>query len=706
MKSLRILASILLLCAVGLVFYLLQVDRTEKIQSLAREAGNAMDTGRWEAARGLVEEAVRINSDHPLSLYLQARLKVYRDGDLQEAAPLVASIEDPSGFSPSQFYHLSLAAMDTDQVDLGKTFLKSFEEAYPGHPLLLKANGIFFMQEENYEEAMDLFQEAYDQGLDDPQIKLILARFYRESESVTDRIQAKTLYREMAEEPTSSGFSAYLELLGSDRLPKSEEETLHYLDAIAEHPYFRSENNAYLRDPDYARPLIARLSTVRPEAAMHACEQFLESESATWEDRVLAARIFLLNQALPKARELIASMAKTKPEDPEVQVLSTFLLFLESGYEEAFQKIEEYEMAGNDSDTVIDMARFVLNNRSEDLAPSEMNHLLDFIINHPNSGPNLKLSAWSERIRMEPLKKEALYREAISSMEAYPLELAQWLNREKRYSDTIELLSEVNLVESREFYSPLFLALLQTGNYKQAETLLHRMEDSLNSDQRYLSRLLYARKTENDSLFRQTWEEAFQYSRESVNLKLALSLADFAHQAGEEESAYQAYKFAFKNNYLPSPQAWARAFSYCHKRESAEFIKEMATRAAEKFPENPVFANNLAYVSFLLNQDSEKYFERMENLVNANPDFLPYRMTLGLGFLRQGKPEEALRLVQDLDLNWNEQSDQTRMLMAVILAANERRAFANSFVENINSDRLMASEQKLLAQFFPDFTGN
>ena len=112
---------------------------------------------------------------------------------------------------------------------------------------------------------------------------------------------------------------------------------------------------------------------------------------------------------------------------------------------------------------------------------------------------------------------------------------------------------------------------------------------------------------------------------------------------------------------------------------------------------DPSHTNNAAYLNFLRGRNIEKYIDRMEQVVEANPDRGTFRMTLALGNLRAGRPREALRLAEETPLDWSEAGASSQAIYAAVLAANDREAFASSLISRIDRSRLLAEEWELVS---------
>lgn len=705
-KLLLISIPVLLICA-GLAFYLIRVSSQESITTLSQETIVLLESGNLEGADQILKQLNNLDPEDP-----GVRLaRIYREFLKGEKEPEafqeeLKAIEPNDRFTPAMFYRISRLAMETGNIDLASPFIDHFFQAYPGHPLFHKTVAIQALLQKEYTLALNELEKALDAGLDDVETKLLLARILRESAIISDRLNAKVVYRQLAGDKTAIGFSALLELLGSSTLPRSAEETQYYLKAVIGHPFFKKPDNPFLSDPVFAGPLARSLASSFPGDALFVFRQLIDADKATVEDRKLATLLFIQEKQFSQAEMNLEALTDQLEDHPDVQALRVYLLFEKKQFEEAFRALDKISPSSDANSFLLPVIQSVLASKASDLTPSETKRLYRLILDFPRSTPETRIAAWTQIIAREPLYEEDLFREAIQDLEEHPLRLARWLNLNQRFDLTLEILNLEDIQENPESFSPYFAALLGNEQYSRAEEILVSMRSDLREDQYLLARVLYWMSRDNPEEFKEAWDEAYEYSRSLRNSKLLLSLADFAHRLELPERAYRAYKQCFLENYLPELRHWLRAFVYCFPREDLNFLKELSARAHMRYPGNPTLVNNLAYLHFLEDQNVDAYVSQMEEIQESYPDELIFRLTLGMGYLRQNQEEKALALIRNVNVNWSQESNRSQMIIAAILVANDQVAIAGSFISQLDTESFLQEEKEFYDSYFSSFTNN
>jgi len=116
----------------------------------------------------------------------------------------------------------------------------------------------------------------------------------------------------------------------------------------------------------------------------------------------------------------------------------------------------------------------------------------------------------------------------------------------------------------------------------------------------------------------------------------------------------------------------------------------------DSYPGEPIYLNNLAYFKFLAGEDLDKFVDLLRPLAKNYSDILNYRMTLGLGLLKSGRHNEAMRLMQSPPIDFNKTSTQGQVIYAAILIANNQQFVAEGLISSINQDELIPEESALI----------
>ncbi len=688
----------------GLAFFLINQQSKENAYSLIRETFAALEAGGLEPVEN---EVRRIESEYgswPEARFLALVVDLV-EGVLnpEDAGERLREIVPTPNFSPLMHYRLVRTALDGNHPDLVESFLGGFFQRYPGHPLFHKAVAFKALRDEDLNLALLELEKVEDAGRADDETKLLLARILRESPAMVDRLKAKVIYREMAREKGSIGFAAALELFAAQQVPRSAEESVRYLEQLTEHPYFLNPENEYLADPDYGRALAKVLSAYNPPAALHVLSRMEEGGTRSLEDRKLQIYLLIQDENLRTADRKLDSLEAEFENDPDLEALRAYYYFLNREIDAAFSFIAQKDIHTDGSAYFLSILQAVQQARAEDLVNSEVKAINEYILDLPETTPQQQIFAWSRILAIQPLYRDELLQEAIAGLSDHPLLVADWLNENGRYAETLEVLSEERVREDPAFFNPYFIALIGEDRTMEAEAILESMSSRLSEDDVLLARVLFQARADDEATFVRAWDEAYSHALTVKNSNLMLSLAQYAHQQDFEERAYRAYRQCFLDNFLPGLEDWLRSLAYCFPREDFDFLVEIATRTAERFEKNPIVINNRAYLAFLQGEEVAGYVEQLEDLVDSFPQSVNLRMTLAMGYLLQEKEEDALELVQDLVVDWNEESEQSQMILAATLSANNQRAFANTFISNIDPAAFISEERDYFETFIPGF---
>jgi hypothetical protein len=123
---------------------------------------------------------------------------------------------------------------------------------------------------------------------------------------------------------------------------------------------------------------------------------------------------------------------------------------------------------------------------------------------------------------------------------------------------------------------------------------------------------------------------------------------------------------------------------------------QIAESLADKYSSNPDNINNLAYFNFLLNRNLDQSLEISRNLTTKYPAVYSYKLTLALGLLKNGRTNEASRLIDDSRIELTSLGSRGKMIYAAILAANGQEAIARGLVQNIDMSELIPEEAALI----------
>jgi hypothetical protein len=178
------------------------------------------------------------------------------------------------------------------------------------------------------------------------------------------------------------------------------------------------------------------------------------------------------------------------------------------------------------------------------------------------------------------------------------------------------------------------------------------------------------------------------------------------------------YKLRFVANFAEQSRATAAAlkaydqlarfpehadFAYLGIQRVSQKIGETTTqrtamaKIVARAPDDPNAADQLAYLSLLLNEDVDKNFATAKKLAEQYPNRLAFRVTAALGYLRRHDAASALaQFNAPAPIDWKKTLPSWRAVYAAALLASDRNNEARDIIATIPRDRLNAQERELI----------
>lgn len=192
------------------------------------------------------------------------------------------------------------------------------------------------------------------------------------------------------------------------------------------------------------------------------------------------------------------------------------------------------------------------------------------------------------------------------------------------------------------------LLLYNDGRYSAAlETFLAEETDPAEDPElAYYMGLCHARLSETEEairLMRQVLRQDSHLVRlYQSRMLLSWLLVEIDDIEGAEQQLREVLQEGFE-----SPQTWS-ALGYCQwRRNRTDLALESYREALKLDDENPNAANGLGYLLADLGGDPDEAVELCRKAVEANPDNMAYRDSLGWALFRAGKTKEAIQYLTE-----------------------------------------------------------
>lgn len=594
--------------------------------------------------------------------------------------------------------HLSDTAWElflNGSTDSGVAALRLARDLYPNDPDVLGISGVIAYRSGEREAARTLLNEAVSWGLDRPVVTFYLGGLLVQSDSAADRLRGKQLLLKVLESATADyAERAGLALLTNRTVALIPEEIRTVYETLAERNVFTGDNPNL---PAPALRLLAnRLAPTLPEAALQMAELLLESPDSTQEDHLGFIRLAQDMGEMAKAREWMDKLPEDALQSPAGHLLTIVQQFLEEKYSTALQGLRKQVNSNPAQEGLRDAFRSIL---QRDLPVGTESDILELYLLLPELPYLSALYAVDRLLAISPLQTEEWVQYAIEQLlPRKTLSTGEWLLLKDQAEPLIRELEERGEL-SRDETLALLKAYLQEEQAPQAEQLLQESRSRFDTTiASFFEARVYHQLDQPERAFN-AWMDAERGATASDRFPLLKQLGFLALEMGRSINALQTLQTAFSAGMDFSEREAARLLQLSLDYGTLAQTIPIAAYLAEKFPQNPVHINNLAYFHFLDERNLEEGIASMEKLVEEYPERQAYRLTLALGLLKAGSFNKANRLIESGQIDWNEVGERGQLIYAAVLAANDQRVVAQGLLQNIDPENLIPEERALMPSF-------
>lgn len=465
-----------------------------------------------------------------------------------------------------------------------------------------------------------------------------------------------------------------------------------------------------------------------PRVAVPLWEQVVVLSEGAREDRRALARVAVRTGQLPLAEEQVAALREL-PVEPEDLVIEATLRQREQRFEEAMEVADELlahpgvrpldelfyvQLTQLHPEVEVQLAGLArlwgLLEREDDLALTAVGSLaqlpqgradLERLIARLESAAELDRS--QQLLRLSLLWRLPETEGVVIASAAGALfdlnrpedrtELGQWLNGQGLFEASLRLVSEEQAKERRDWLLIHLDALARTGQWVQAEAILRSPRLPLEEPLRelFLMRSWLAREDARRAGL--AWDRALAAA--GMDLETLWTLAQYALRLGLNDFARGALERLARR-----PEGMQVAYGVllelARQERDTVRLRELYERMRREFPADQAIRNDYAYLRLLLDREVEDARAEAEALVESDPRFLAFKVTLALGMLRSDEAERGARLLAGVPVNWREMPAPWRAVLAGCLHGFGQTKMAERVGEGIDPGTLLAEEAALL----------
>lgn len=479
--------------------------------------------------------------------------------------------------------------------------------------------------------------------------------------------------------------------------------------------------------------VVARLYTIAGQPnAVTFWENLRATGKATTEDRRELVRAGLRFGKTAVVRDEVFRLANAQPvEAANVRLAAEFFLFTGDRtnaiiYARALAKLEEnpaselilaQSLVASGNPAEQSQARGILTRlagltnetgleaqvtlaRAGLVSDEAMPQLIDGLLKHPQRKLPHRLLAEELRLRLRPQDRassvDAFVKEYAAGALSNRVEVARWLNRQKEFARTIDLLPPTDAVTDRDAFLARLDALAALGKWRELKSELSGEATPVEA---VLKELFLARAARE---LKQLPEADAHWRRVQLELssqpEAMLYVADYAEKIGEIEEARKAYdRLAALPEY--ADRAFAGMIRLAEQTGGTRTLREIMRDLSARHPDDPAPANDYAYLNLLLNERLESSKETAQKLYDANPNVLAYRITLALAHLRLNEPAKARTILDGLNVDWTQVRPGWQAVHSAARAAAGEASLARALARQIPLAGLKPEERMLIQPF-------
>jgi thioredoxin-like negative regulator of GroEL len=585
---------------------------------------------------------------------------------------------------PDLLASVALAELREGRLDTAGKVLNISLARQPNHALSIGIKGIELalrdqpLKARTCLERADLWQQA------NPWIDHALGSLLVEFPSTADRSRGKWLLkRTINSNHPELRFKAAQRILTDPSIPLLAHEIEAYLPILQEASAFERMTTKQL---SFLTQRIAPISPIHG----HAIAQYLTSHQSESLDKQVALANWFLTAGFG---DLAADLMQQHPHEGEsIHALRILHFVASNSAEEAVTLLKE-NPGQLDPEDVRNLFTRIL--PTAQLSLSTEASLIEQILKNETISPPHGIALLSRLIELRPLHLDRWAEFAKNKyLSTYPSATIRWLIS-LGFIDMAKACVE-RMPDSHNKSLLKFELHIATGHYAEASKFLKDNEELFTQSTVAYYKCLIAYHVEEVPVEEKAFVQAHQAGRQSGDYPTLVKLSVLSYAANQPSVAYASLLEAYDAGYPLSLQSILFLQDLSFREAGAHAALRIAAKMQKAFPENPHSINNFAYFSFLTNQLNSSLLRKMEKVVNDEPDIVEYRLTLALGFLLTERPQEALRLIESVPIDWNRLSHRSRLIYALILKGDRQDLAAAGLAASIESTDLVHEELLLL----------
>lgn len=400
----------------------------------------------------------------------------------------------------------------------------------------------------------------------------------------------------------------------------------------------------------------AYLNLNRGKDASSLMEELL-TESAPDEDLMkLATLVWGESRHKDQLLRPLKAYAEKHPEDSAHQLrLARVQIESDEPNERTAGLRRAWQVAAEDTETGLAALEYITT--LESLPAEENARLIQRLRQHPSAGPQHEAQALARQARLDPANKPHYVREALAQAEGKKREEllphVRWLIEQKQFAQVLSVLSEAEAKTYQPLLENYLTALTMLGRFSDLERLVNDPEvhKLLNQTMRafYRAHLAFVTRKPPTEV-----REALILAKSAAEVEkrgeICLRLAEYAEQRGHMDIAQDAYKSASQMS-RTERAGYLGLLRASEANGNTPLFLEAARSSVERWPDDPLFVERLAYAHLIVGHQIEKSLSDLQRLLEQRPDDPARQLMLALAYWRLGDAATASASLTKADLS-------------------------------------------------------
>ena len=221
---------------------------------------------------------------------------------------------------------------------------------------------------------------------------------------------------------------------------------------------------------------------------------------------------------------------------------------------------------------------------------------------------------------------------------------------------------------------------------EKAEALLREAPDGLNPSTMYSLQAIVAAANGKAANSANWWERAMRQAKLASGRNDLMSVARLAASMGNEKVRIEAVTEALQRpSLVPIPAADVSfIFSHLVDEGADQDLLEISLGMLRREPNNPLLVNNVAWLTLMNGRSAAGLKEKLAEFVEKFPSVAARRTTLALSYYREGKRENAVRVLRE----WLEGADPKSLSVLSDTDIAVIRMIDPTLVSSVSRERL------------------